>query len=180
MKNTQKIKHVSHKASYVQSCNYNVHTLQTTFWLALRGAPHNWVISTFLYSSPQNTNLNKMNKSQTSEQQEMWHYVYWNYVELRCTGERWTTLSCLCAAAEQHLCSVCLPTSEKSNRHICTDRKRNRRKIHVPRSTWIVTHILVRRTESLLAFTILIWSSGWKTRSDLSQHLICWQFFQTL
>lgn len=42
--------------------------------------------------------------------------------------ERGTLLPCLCATAEQHLCSVCLPTSEKSNRQSCIDRKSNRRK----------------------------------------------------
>jgi len=106
-----------------------LHALQTTFWLALRGAPHKWVINTFLHSSLQNTNLNEMNKSQTCEQEEMWHWELWlPYAGWRTGRERDSSCACLCATAEQNLCGICLPTSEKSNRQSCVDRKSNRRK----------------------------------------------------
>lgn len=105
-----------------------LHALQTTFWLALRGAPHKWVINTFLHSSLQNTNLNEMNKSQTCEQEEMWHWELWLPYAGWCTGrERDSSALLVCHSWAAPLWRM--PTYKwEKQRQSCVDRKSNRRK----------------------------------------------------
>lgn len=110
-----------------------LHALQTTFWLALRGAPHKWVINTFLHSSLQNTNLNEMNKSQTCEQEEMWHWELWLPYAGWCTGrERDSSALLVCHSWAEPLRHMPTYKWEKQQAKLCWQKEQQEEKNMFP------------------------------------------------